>query len=344
LFMAAGLAILANTRPYEGLALSAPALLLLATFLLRHWPVPAEVYLKQVAMPLALCLIATAVAMGYYNQRVAGNAFRMPYEVNGEAYRSSPPFLWQQIRPQPIYNHPDMRDFYLRFRREFQFTRTKQGLLRHTAVFVLVVWLCFIGPIFSIALGFAPWALCDRSMQTPLLIGVVFLLAVWAEVWTHAHYLAPGTGLLYLILLQCMRRLWHLIWHERPIGKILVRVIPILCLVMVILQLAVLRLHAHREAPCPAGMEHRALLLKQLEILPEKHLVIVRYPTGHDDNHEWVYNEADIGNSKVVWARDMGQSGNQELLREFRDRRVWLLDPDKCPFHPDPLPLAATRQ
>jgi len=53
---------------------------------------------------------------------------------------------------------------------------------------------------------------------------------------------------------------------------------------------------------------------------------------------EWVYNEADIDNAKVIWARDMGASSNEELITYFRDRRVWLIDADEKP--PRPVPYA----
>jgi hypothetical protein len=33
----------------------------------------------------------------------------------------------------------------------------------------------------------------------------------------------------------------------------------------------------------------------------------------------------------VVWARDMDEQENRELLRYFKNRRVWLLEPDESP-------------
>ncbi len=65
--------------------------------------------------------------------------------------------------------------------------------------------------------------------------------------------------------------------------------------------------------------------------MPGKQLVIVRYEPTHDVNDEWVYNRADIDASSVVWARDMGEEDNQDLLAYFKDRKVWLLNADRSP-------------
>ena len=54
-----------------------------------------------------------------------------------------------------------------------------------------------------------------------------------------------------------------------------------------------------------------------------------------------MYNKADIDGTKVVWARDMGFSENEELLRYFKDRRAWLVEPDETP--PKVSPYVATK-
>ena len=69
-------------------------------------------------------------------------------------------------------------------------------------------------------------------------------------------------------------------------------------------------------------------MIAQLQQLPGKQLVIVHYEPQHIPHSEWVYNRADIDASKIVWARDMGDSQNQELLLYFKDRRAWRIDAD----------------
>ena len=76
----------------------------------------------------------------------------------------------------------------------------------------------------------------------------------------------------------------------------------------------------------------RAQVLARLEAVPGPQIAIVRYRPNHNlIGNEWVYNNADIDGSKVVWARDMGSEKNQRLLNYFRDRKVWLVEPDEIP-------------
>ena len=75
----------------------------------------------------------------------------------------------------------------------------------------------------------------------------------------------------------------------------------------------------------------RIALETQLRSLPGPQLVLVRYRPERDPLLEWVYNGADIDRQKVIWARDMGADKNEELLRYFSYRRLWLLDADDVP-------------
>jgi hypothetical protein len=62
----------------------------------------------------------------------------------------------------------------------------------------------------------------------------------------------------------------------------------------------------------------------------------VRFAPRSKSGFDWVYNCADIDKAKVVWAADMGVARNQELIDYFRDRQVWLAEPDRDPAQWEP--------
>jgi hypothetical protein len=68
---------------------------------------------------------------------------------------------------------------------------------------------------------------------------------------------------------------------------------------------------------------------KQLAALPGEHLVLVRYSKDHNSGEEYVYNEADIDHAKTVWAREIPGMDLGPLFRYFKDRDVWLYQPDE---------------
>jgi hypothetical protein len=68
---------------------------------------------------------------------------------------------------------------------------------------------------------------------------------------------------------------------------------------------------------------------QQLAALPGEHLVLVRYTKDHNSGEEYVYNEADIDRAKTVWAREIPGVNLKPLFDYFRNRDVWLYQPDE---------------
>ena len=86
-------------------------------------------------------------------------------------------------------------------------------------------------------------------------------------------------------------------------------------------------------------------MLSRLRSLPGRQLVIVHYAL--DDyavGLQWVYNRADIGTAKVVWAHDMGPAENEKLIKYFKYRHVWLIDVDNHPPKLEPYSQTADRR
>jgi hypothetical protein len=334
--MAIGLAILANSRPYEGLVFSIPIAAAFAIWVFGKGRPAFSVSVGRVVLPMVLLLAAAGAGTGYYYWRVTGSPFRMTYQVNRGTYATAPYFVWQPPRSEPAYHHAIMRDFYRWELQRFEGYGTLGGATSRTWDKLVGSWRFYCGPLLTIPLLAFPWILRDRKMRLPIVAGLVFVVGLAVETWTLPHYVAPATGLIYLVLLQCMRhlRLWR--WRGHPTGVALVRAIPVIACAMILLRISAAAVHTQIEPAWPRGNLDRVAISRQLDRTPGRHLVIVRYGPLHDVDWEWVYNAADIDNAKVVWARDMGDRDNAELLRYFGDRRVWRLNGDQTPPELEP--------
>ena len=222
-WLALGLAILANSRPYEGFILGIAAATSLVVWFSGSRRPDFSTAMRRVVLPVIVILGVTALATGYYYYRVTGNPFRMTYQVNRELYSQAPYFLWQKSRPEPVYHHAVMRDFYQREFQVFQQSQTLGGFLRGLGEKVWMSWTFYLGTIFTIPLVMLPSTFRDRRMRFPLLAGAFFLLGTVVETWTSPHYLAAGTGLFYLVLMQCLGHLQLWRWRGQPYGAPLSR-------------------------------------------------------------------------------------------------------------------------
>jgi hypothetical protein len=190
----------------------------------------------------------------------------------------------------------------------------------------------FLGPALMLPLMALPAVLRDRRRRFLLLAGAVFFAGQLACAFTIPHYLAPATALIFAIVVQTSRRLR--VWRPggQPAGACLVRVVLCMCVVLFLTQ-------AGWEAASPTADLPRTRVQHFLTTQPGRQLAIVRYGPGHDSRNEWVYNAADIDASQVVWARDMSAADNRELLDYYKDRKVWIVEPDQTP--PKVLPYPA---
>jgi hypothetical protein len=339
LLLALGLIILANSRPYEGLVFAIPV----AGFML-YWLVgpnhpPPKRALAIVVLPIFSMLLIGAIATSYYYHRVTGSAFKMTYQVNRAQYATAPYFIWQMPRPEPEYRYQVMRDFYRWELGEFRRNLTLKGYVERGMEKIKSWWPFYLGPLLTVPLLALPWVVRQRKMSLPLVLCGATILGFSIQTWTLSHYFAPATGALYILLVQGLRHLWQWRRHNGALGPAAVRAIPLLACAMIVLRVTAAATGAHIEPDWPRGNLERAEILRELRRSPGDQLVIVRYGDHHDWNREWVWNDASIDDAKVVWARDMGETGNEELLQYFSKRRIWSVsadatDPRLMPYLP----------
>lgn len=337
LLMAAGVAILANTRPFEGLVFSLPIASAMIVWIMRQKRIPAAIVWRRVVLPVALILAATGGAMGYYFWRVTGNALVMPYQVNRQQYAVAPYFVWQKPRPQPVYNNVEMRNFYIDWElRSYESETTVRGFIQRQMHKAGSLWVFYLGPALTLPLLAFPGLLRDRKMRLPLCILAALVVGSLIETWTMIHYLAPALGLFYVLLMQCMRHLRLCRWSGVSWGHSLARAVPAICVAMVVLRVAAAAVGAPIEPLNRTGNPNRDTVVRELEKVPGQQLVIVHYAPTHIPHTEWVYNRADIDAAKIVWARDLGDAGNQDLLQYFKNRKTWRIEADDA--HPRLMP------
>jgi hypothetical protein len=152
--MAVGLALLANTRPYESLFFCVPiagALLLWMTG--KNGPAP-PLSLRRIVLPLGLTSIIAFSIMGYYFWRVTGSPFRVPYQVNIATYHLVY-FPWQKLGPPAEYHHEVMREFYQGAPNVGQYNLARSHPLGTLLLKPIPFWLFYLGPVLT--LPFVAW-------------------------------------------------------------------------------------------------------------------------------------------------------------------------------------------
>ncbi len=328
ILMALGIAMLINTRPYEGLVLSLAVAAILFFWILKQKP-QATVIFRRVALPMALVLGVAGAATSYYYWRLTGNPLKMPQQLNRETYAVARYFYWQTAYPPHDYNNDVIRNFYVHLEGdEFKAAHTLRGVTRQIFIKVGLTWVFYIAPILTPPLFLLPWSLRDRRLRLLLVAGAAGLAGSGLVVFFNLHYLAPVSCVIVAVIVQCLRHLrtWHM--DGRPTGLFLARATIVLCIVMIPIQV-----HLFLVKPEPHTENYigptRAELENQLQALPGRQIVLTRYRPRHHPQLEWVYNSADIDSQKVIWARDLGPEMNDELLRYYGHPNAWLLKVDE---------------
>jgi hypothetical protein len=321
-----GVAILANSRPFEGLLLTVITLSYVAWRIIRESGsamIALQKLMRGIAAPLAVIMVPTGVWMSFYNFRVTGDPLLLPYMVHERQYAAASVFFWRNPGPAPVYRHEALRQAW-RWdleRKTFQ----REHFLLTRALFYDSLEKFYLGlPLLVLIIAFTHASLRKRRIRPAFWLAFLFLIALGVELEFNPHYAAPATALIYIIAAGALRELWH--WRRN--GSDLRQVICGAALLLIAVQLVGDLFHPEHQFLYDKRtfQTERARVLQFLKGMPGKQLVFVRYGTNHDVNNEWVYNRANIDDSAIAWARSMGPVNDRALIAYFKDRRVWLLD------------------
>jgi len=336
----AGLFLLANSRPYEGLLVSGVAMAQLGL-----WAVRRPSLLRPLAIALAV-FFAMLPAMLFYNWRSTGHALLMPYQLNWQQYHITRMFFWQSPQPVPDYRHSLMRKSYVYWEMPGYLNSRSWGGLQFEWMKKLAVYYeFFLFPFtFLAAFGLLRVLLSPKLRVhgiAVLVVAVGVLVLSWPAM---AHYVSPVISCALLVLLYAMRWLRSLRHRALPDlgnGLIAGTLLVLVGLTAFSTGNMIINPYGFDGRHYPLAPVERARIENVLRAKGGKHLVLVHYRLDHNPDENWSYNSADLRSQKVIWAIDMGAANDGDLLKQFPHRKVWVVDPDEGlipglapPLHP----------
>ena len=330
-----GLALHLLTRPYESIFLFASAAIFLA-------PMSGTVAGIRKLAPAFLVLLPAVALMLLHNRQVTGSWTTLPYQLSQYQY-GVPASLTFQAKPIP---HRDLTpQQQLDYKMQLAFgpsgTETVGTYFTRLAYRARFYRFFFLPPLYLALVVFLATMRDFRNAWVVLTL-LIFALGVNFFPAFQFHYLAGVTCLFVLASVTGLRRLSALKIRGWPAGLDAARLIVFLCIIHFAFWYGLhlidnadfsraMRAYETWNAINHTNPESRSEVSRQLAQIPGKLLVFVRYWPGHIFQQEWVYNDADIDASRVVWAHDLGAAENEKLLRYYPGRAAMLLEPDAQP-------------
>jgi hypothetical protein len=333
LLLGAGLGLHLLIRQFESV------FLLLAVFLFflpemrhsfRHW--------ARLAAIAALTVLPALLLTGMQNRAVTGSWVTLPemlsqyqYGVPAGLTIQANPVPHRQLTPQQAMDYKMQLEFH-------RGAETIAGFLQRLEFRIRFYRFFFLPPLYLAAAAFL------ASLRTYRFVWVAVTLAIFA-LGTNLfpafqfHYIAAVTCLFILVALTGLQQIERITIRGRRVGQEVAGLIVLLCCAQFLFWYG---LHAADERGFSLATRHfeswnainhqnparRIMVARELDQIPGKLLLFVRYQPRHVFQEEWVYNRADIDSSRIVWARDLGPAENEKLLRYYPERTALLLEPD----------------
>lgn len=300
------LALLAVTRPYEGLVLA------VALFVI------SKPRFDRAHVIGAITVLVALVPLALYNRAITGSVFVLPYSIYETKYDPVPNLLFQS--PNRIASWPNEEmtynykvvfyRYYLReLARPVDAIAKKINVIRF-ALFGPESWMPSAWCVLLLPLVALPRALARR--REARLLALALLLFAFAPFsvswWLQLHYLAPAAALAAALMFV----LWDELASMRRGGLLATAVLAIF---------VINAIGAWCAPPLQPGFEpQRQAIARSLVAKGGQHVIFVA-----PDVFDAVYNLGDIDAQPVVWARDLGSVRNNALRAYYKNRGAWRL-------------------
>ncbi len=304
-----GLGMHLLSRPFESIFLVLSVILFLM-------PVVSRKLAKPLLVTAIVCIPAIGIVLAQ-NKQVTGSWTTLPYTLSQYQYGVPASFTFQ---PHPVPHNALTHEQEMDYRMQRAFRNAEKetfgSYLQRLFYRVGYYRFYFYPPLYVAVVVFLIGMREYRFVWVALTVAIFALGTNFYPLFLP-HYIAALTCLFILVSVEGLRRLS--LWRG---GRDAVQVLVCLCVVQFAWSFV------SDKLPVP---EQRIAINGQVAATPGKLLVLVRYWPQHIFQNEWVYNGADIDGARVVWARDLGDSEDQELRRYYADRTVLLLEPDARP-------------
>lgn len=324
---ALGAALLAATRPFEGLLVALPLTiaLLLQKLSLRQW------------LALSLTGAAALAAICGYNAAVTGHPLRLPYLEYEAQYPMASHFTFLHPPPEKSFSLAGLIIMDHWERAAWNYTR-QSGFFFRRFLELQSRLSILLGSALVLLPALAFFSLWWRRRELRPVACAVALTAISAFVETvyFAHYAAPALAATLVLVVEGFRQVRQ--WRP-PSGVWLSRTVPVA--VVLIAAMAPATKIARDQSMNHTGAGGRELLEQILAPEPGQHVVLVRHqypspvePRWQDYNStdllptyvEFVANTANIDSQRIIWAHDLGPETNRRILQHYKERKFWLFD------------------
>lgn len=333
-----GIGLQLLTRPFESVLLTLAVILFFLPALRQkqEW--------RKLARVVPAVLLAAMPAAGLtllQNKQVTGSWTTLPYVLS--RYQYGVPTTWT-FEPNPA-PHRDLTpvqrlDYEAQAATHGKDTDSVKDYLERLTGRIRFYRFFLLAPLY-LTLPFFVLSMREFRFVWVVLALLIFSLGANFYPYFYPHYIAAATCLFVLMSVTGLERLSA--WKVRGYGAGLeaAQLIMMLCAAHFLFWYG---FHLFADENASVAMRQyetwdfvnhgdpdgRIAISDRLAQGAGKQLVFVRYWPRHTFD-EWIQNDANIDQARVVWALDRGAADNESLRHYYPDRTVWLLEPDARP-------------
>jgi hypothetical protein len=271
---------------------------------------------------LGLAQLGVGGLTALHNRAVTGSFTMLPYVLSQRTYGVPQSLLGQPPIEAPAFKTPEQAAEYRSQRRAKEAADSRP--LRHAGAIAASVWAFFVKSWLSV-----PVIAGLIMLRDPVVLGCVTLLA--AALLTSslygfflAHYWGAYAGVFILLALRGLMRFEQWQPSGRPIGRAAAAFFLVGTLATILSAVPIGPILGISDYGYVAPLRHR--VADRLSAIEGQHVVFVKYGQTHNYRDEWVYNDAAIDASRIVWCRAISPEDDARVLRYYQGRQFWLAE------------------